>query len=235
MSNPKKLNQETKKCVCGEELCLGGAEVEIGGVCHRPNNPCYHINHQQVNRECCEKCLNKERVCEYYKCPCHTKTPVGKSECCWAKLKEIGKDKICTKCHKVFYHTPAEQTGEWEEEFDKEFVNDNGKDVEQSFKDPNGDVYSVKSFIQKQKEQSYEEGQLDEKVSNSLYGEEVAEKVLAHCIGVINREMVIHAQLAEEWTGIKMDGTKERMNPHTEKYEVLEDLKAKLTNSKETK
>ncbi len=31
----------TKKCVCGEQVCLGGAEVEIGGICHRPNNPCY--------------------------------------------------------------------------------------------------------------------------------------------------------------------------------------------------
>ena len=33
--------KETKKCVCGEELCIGGAEVEIGGVRHCPNNPCY--------------------------------------------------------------------------------------------------------------------------------------------------------------------------------------------------
>lgn len=33
--------KEEKKCVCGEQVCLGGAEVEIGGVCHRPNNPCY--------------------------------------------------------------------------------------------------------------------------------------------------------------------------------------------------
>ena len=23
-------------------MCLGGAEVEIGGVVHRPSNPCYH-------------------------------------------------------------------------------------------------------------------------------------------------------------------------------------------------
>ncbi len=34
---------EEKKCVCGEQICLGGAEVEIGGVCHRPKNPCYII------------------------------------------------------------------------------------------------------------------------------------------------------------------------------------------------
>ena len=31
------------KCVCGEQDILGGAEVEIGGVCHRPKNPCYII------------------------------------------------------------------------------------------------------------------------------------------------------------------------------------------------
>ena len=31
------------KCVCGEQDIIGGAEVEIGGVCHRPKNPCYII------------------------------------------------------------------------------------------------------------------------------------------------------------------------------------------------
>ena len=31
------------KCVCGEQDILDGAEVEIGGVCHRPKNPCYII------------------------------------------------------------------------------------------------------------------------------------------------------------------------------------------------
>ena len=39
--------QESPKCVCGEQICLGGAEVEIGGVCHRPKNPCYIIDHKQ--------------------------------------------------------------------------------------------------------------------------------------------------------------------------------------------
>lgn len=33
--------EESPKCVCGEQICLGMAEVEIAGVCHRPNNPCY--------------------------------------------------------------------------------------------------------------------------------------------------------------------------------------------------
>lgn len=35
----------------------------------------------------------------------------------------------------------------WEERFDEEFVRYNGKDVEPSFNDPNGDVQSVKNFI----------------------------------------------------------------------------------------
>ena len=37
---------QEEKCVCGEQICLGGAEVEIGGVWHRPNNPCYVISPQ---------------------------------------------------------------------------------------------------------------------------------------------------------------------------------------------
>ena len=32
---------DTEMCICGEQECIGGAEVEIAGVCHRPNNPCY--------------------------------------------------------------------------------------------------------------------------------------------------------------------------------------------------
>jgi len=36
-----KENQQNSKCVCGEQECVGGAEVEIGGEVHRPNNPCY--------------------------------------------------------------------------------------------------------------------------------------------------------------------------------------------------
>jgi len=35
--------QDNPKCVCGEQDIIGGAEVEIGGVCHRPKNPCYII------------------------------------------------------------------------------------------------------------------------------------------------------------------------------------------------
>ena len=35
----------------------------------------------------------------------------------------------------------------WEEEFDKEFMKDNGSDVEPSFSDPNGQYGPVKAFI----------------------------------------------------------------------------------------
>ena len=35
----------------------------------------------------------------------------------------------------------------WEEEFDKEFMKDNGPDVEPSFSDPNGQYGPVKAFI----------------------------------------------------------------------------------------
>ena len=35
--------QDNPKCVCGEQDIIGGAEVEIGGVCHRSKNPCYII------------------------------------------------------------------------------------------------------------------------------------------------------------------------------------------------
>ena len=35
--------QDKPKCVCGYQDILDGAEVEIGGVCHRPKNPCYII------------------------------------------------------------------------------------------------------------------------------------------------------------------------------------------------
>jgi len=37
-----------KRCVCGEHEILGGAEVERGGVCHRPNNPCYIIEETEL-------------------------------------------------------------------------------------------------------------------------------------------------------------------------------------------
>lgn len=36
-----RLNEE--KCACGEETTFGGADVEIGGVCHRVNKPCFFI------------------------------------------------------------------------------------------------------------------------------------------------------------------------------------------------
>jgi hypothetical protein len=41
------FTQEPNKkemCSCGEQETFGGAEVEIGGVCHRPDLPCYIID-----------------------------------------------------------------------------------------------------------------------------------------------------------------------------------------------
>lgn len=43
----EKEEENHKSCVCGKEFCIGGAEVEIGGVCHRPNNPCYMLPPQE--------------------------------------------------------------------------------------------------------------------------------------------------------------------------------------------
>lgn len=39
---PKGMIKE-EKCVCGEQTTFGGADVEIGGVCHRTENPCFVI------------------------------------------------------------------------------------------------------------------------------------------------------------------------------------------------
>ena len=42
---------DTEMCICGEQECIGGAEVEIAGVCHRPNNPCYIIDRHTPDTE----------------------------------------------------------------------------------------------------------------------------------------------------------------------------------------
>jgi len=39
----QKTKSDEPRCGCGEQKCIGGAEVEIGGVCHRPNNPCFQL------------------------------------------------------------------------------------------------------------------------------------------------------------------------------------------------
>lgn len=43
METAEETPTEETKCACNQETCIGGAEVEIGGVCHRPNDPCYVI------------------------------------------------------------------------------------------------------------------------------------------------------------------------------------------------
>ena len=44
-------------------------------------------------------------------------------------------------------------------------------------------------------------------------GEELREK--------LGKEVAIHKQLANEWTGIKINGFRESINPHEEKLEVF--------------
>lgn len=34
------------KCVCGEQEIIGHTDVEVGGICHREKNPCYHLSSQ---------------------------------------------------------------------------------------------------------------------------------------------------------------------------------------------
>lgn len=45
---------EQKKCVCGREEILGHADVEIGGVCHREELPCYIVNLPHENKTAME-------------------------------------------------------------------------------------------------------------------------------------------------------------------------------------
>lgn len=90
------------------------------------------INNKDT-KECCKECSpkyegNSIKCC--YKpncdCLCHTKAPQEeKSECCRAELKEINEDKICVKCHKVFYSSKKKDTS-WEERFEKEFTESDG-------------------------------------------------------------------------------------------------------------
>lgn len=53
------------------------------------------------------------------------------------------------------------QKQSWEERFDDKFVKDNGKDIEPSFKDPNGDVGAVKQFISQEIQKAYQKGIVD--------------------------------------------------------------------------
>jgi hypothetical protein len=52
-TKPCKFHESGKrKCVCGEQELLGNGELEIGGVCHRPNNPCYCIVAENAKGKC---------------------------------------------------------------------------------------------------------------------------------------------------------------------------------------
>ncbi len=54
-------SKREEKCVCGEQKILGGAEVEIGGVCHRPHNPCYVIAPSTTEEKPCKNCGSLEK------------------------------------------------------------------------------------------------------------------------------------------------------------------------------
>ena len=60
----------------------------------------------------------------------------------------------------------------------------------------------IKSFISQEIERAVRER-----------GEELREK--------LGKEVAIHKQLANEWTGIKINGFRESINPHEEKLEVF--------------
>jgi hypothetical protein len=76
---------ESPKCVCGEQICLGMVEVEVGGVCHRPNTPCYVIENgwKHISKVECEyhcRCMNLDKSCPHphyldSKCKCPRPTP----------------------------------------------------------------------------------------------------------------------------------------------------------------
>lgn len=61
----KHLGENKQICACGKQTTIGNADVEIGGVCHRVNNPCYHTDSPQV-----EESWEKEfwNMCEEVYC-----------------------------------------------------------------------------------------------------------------------------------------------------------------------
>jgi hypothetical protein len=56
----------------------------------------------------------------------------------------------------------------WEEDFDKEFVKDNGLVVEDSFLDPDGSVGPIKQFIRKVEQAAREDEREQANPSNSM-------------------------------------------------------------------
>ena len=85
--------EKEPKCSCGEQVCLGGAEVELGGVRHRPDNPCYHMHpSKQAEKECLENKWQKEHEDEIDKLD----TPSPKPE---EKCRET---RTCKRCGYTF-------------------------------------------------------------------------------------------------------------------------------------
>lgn len=71
----------------------------------------------------------------------------------------------------------TKQQENWTEEFDEEFVKDNGDKIEPSFKDPNGDVTLIKSFISKTLSENNQRivGVVEEKLNTCLEGLEISD------------------------------------------------------------
>jgi hypothetical protein len=76
---------EKGKCVCGEQELLGNGELEIGGVCHRPNNPCYCIVVENT-LEGWDSIMDKFfAICKEL----HLKEETVSGKCEWAGLKDL--------------------------------------------------------------------------------------------------------------------------------------------------
>lgn len=85
-------DKETK-CCCGEQTTFGVADVEIGGVCHRANNPCYIISEDTLPEKCCNHPVGIPWSCI---CICHSEPkdtlPEEKCTCIDGEYKKGGCD-----------------------------------------------------------------------------------------------------------------------------------------------
>ena len=55
------MSKTIQKCICGEQEIFGGADVEIGDICHCAKNPCYVIEKAKtLNNEPISKELQKK-------------------------------------------------------------------------------------------------------------------------------------------------------------------------------
>jgi hypothetical protein len=112
---------------------------------------------------CCEKCREYREspngggsyyACVSLNCPCHKDKLTSEDFVKLDKLVDMNIEIMNNHREKgIEGNRGPDDSGiawrekDWEERFDKEFIKDNGHDTEPSFKDPNGDVGPVKSFI----------------------------------------------------------------------------------------